>query len=97
MEGIERSEDFRTVCSWSHDEKIRVWDGTLLMDDDEEEGEEIDTMKIVKEAEEGREEESMDDEDDWEDMEDSEEESDDGGGKPFAKLKTDEEKFFEDL
>lgn len=105
VEGMVFSPDQKVIVSWSHDDTVRVWDATVLQDDDDdEEGEEIDTMALANQAGEGVEMEDDDDEDmeddeeQWEDMEDSDDDdSDDGGGKPFAKLKTDSEKFFEDL
>ena len=88
------------IVSWSHDDLVRLWDGTVFEQEDADAGGEtqagVDTKDLVRrqgEAVMDMEGGGDEDEDEWEDMEDTDEEED---GKPYG-MKTESEKFFEDL
>ena len=86
------------IASWSHDDVVRLWDGSVFQGGEgeaDDESEIIDTAEMVRKQGEGVMDVTGDDDDDdeWEDMEDSEDERD---GKPYA-MKTESERFFEDL
>jgi hypothetical protein len=93
----------------SHDNKVRLWDATVLFEEGAQEGEgDIDAVEMMRGEGVGLKggDEEDEDEEDWEDMDggegdemdeddDEDEDDEDGGGK--FKLKTDAEKFFSDL
>lgn len=98
----------KIVGSISHDCNIRMWDASILCEDDEEDDADMDGMdseaianKVAKAATTGG---AQNSEDEWEDadsddsMEDSDSDNDDGKkGKKTFKFKTENDNFFSDL
>ena len=94
------------VGSLSHDENIRLWDGSFLKDDDEDMDEDEEEGKVPSGLAGTS---TKGEEDDWEDMDEDEDsddsdsdDSDEGGGGKKAKkrekmFKTANEEFFSDL
>jgi WD40 repeat protein len=100
VEALGWSAGKKMVGSLSHDEYIRLWDGSLLKED---EGDDDDGMQEEEEMGEGAEEDEWEDLDEDEDMDDSDDDSDDSdrdGGKPKKRgnmFKSANEEFFSDL
>jgi len=109
VEELELNQSKTLLGSLSHDNKVRLWDATVLFEEGAQEGEgDIDAVEMMRGEGVGLKggDEEDEDEEDWEDMDggegdemdeddDEDEDDEDGGGK--FKLKTDAEKFFSDL
>ena len=112
VEELKWSFDKKLIGSTSHDELIRLWDASILFDDDDDEceagtmetEEEISAI-VAQKVKESQAKRADDSDDDWEDVDDDmdmaseEDDSDDESekGKGKRKILTENEKFFQDL
>jgi WD40 repeat protein len=77
VEGLGWGAERRLVGSISHDEYIRLWDASLLNDDDDDIDDDIDDGNNIQEENELTKTKTGDDSDDWDDMDEDDNSEDD--------------------
>ena len=111
VEELELNSERTILASLSHDNKVRLWDASVLFDDEGGQDGDIDAVEMMREKGVGMVSNSEDKggKDDWDDMDDDDDsddgddmdddssDDDDRGRGKFSKLKTESEKFFDDL